>query len=62
MKKGDGIVLGFAIGVVVSFLVFTKWYGEMTYDNNKPLLSDVSNGNEAIVNCTMPSLIYVTGV
>ena len=57
MKKGDGIVLGVAIGVAVSFLVFTKWYGEMTYDNDKPLLSEVSNDNKAIVNCTMPSLI-----
>ena len=57
MKKGGSIVLGVAIGVAVSFLVFTKWYVELTYDNDKPLLSEVSNGNEAIVNCTMPSLI-----
>lgn len=57
MKKGYDIALGVAIGVVVTCLVFTKWYEDMAHDQDKPLLNKINDGDGAQIDCTMSSSI-----
>ena len=55
MKKGYDVALGVAIGVVVTSLIFIKWYEDMAHDQDKPLLNKINDGDGAQNDCTMSS-------